>query len=101
MVTTRLVAPIDHDRRDAGEVHLVGLHHAERDARRDAGVDRVAARLEDAEAGLRREVVARRDHVARPHDGRAMGLHAVLRGVGRGAQGTLPQDFHPWQSQRL
>jgi hypothetical protein len=73
---------VNDDRRHAGEVHVFGLHHAERDAAGDAGVDRVAARLENAEARLGGEVVAGGHHVARPHDGRAMGLHVVLAGPG-------------------
>ena len=73
---------IDDDRRDAREVHVFGLHHAERDAARDAGVDRVAARLQNLKAGLGGQVLAGGDHVARPHDGRAMGFHASLRCVG-------------------
>jgi hypothetical protein len=69
------VGRVDDDRRDAREVHIFGLHHAERDAACDAGVDRIAARLQNAEAGLGREVLAGGHHVARPHDGRTMGLH--------------------------
>ena len=75
---------IDDDRRHAREVHIFGLHHAERDAAGDTGVDRIAARLQDPKAGLGREVLAGGHHVARPHDGRAMGLH--VSSVGRSAQ---------------
>ena len=57
-----------------------------------------------AKAGLGGEVLARGHHVARPHDGRAMGLH-VVSSVRRtlhslwseASRGTLPQDFHRWQ----
>src|SRR4029079_15834546 len=34
---------------------------------------------QNAKSGLGREVLRRGGHVARPHDGRAMGLHIVLR----------------------
>jgi hypothetical protein len=75
-----IIGAVDDDRRHAGEVHVFGLHHAQRDAAGDAGVDRIAARFQDAEARLGGEVVAGGHHVARPHDGRAMGLHVVLHG---------------------
>ena len=42
---------MDHDRRDAGEIHQFALQHAERDARRDTGVDGVAAGLQNLECG--------------------------------------------------
>ena len=51
------------DRRDAAEVGEVALEHVERDAAGDAGIDRVAAALEHADAGGGREVVARAHHV--------------------------------------
>ena len=41
-----------------GDVHEFRLHDAERDAGRDPGVDRIAARLQDLEAGLGREIMA-------------------------------------------
>ena len=107
MVTTRSVlGGIDDDRRHAREVHVFGLHHAERDAAGDAGVDRIAARLQDPKAGLGREVLAGGHHVARPHDGRAMGLHAVLRWARRAAgvarrpcdADSAPEISMRWQS---
>ena len=57
---------VDDLRRDAAEIHLVGLQHADRDAGRDAGVDRVAARLQDLEPGVRREIMSGRDDVPVP-----------------------------------
>jgi hypothetical protein len=48
---------VDHDRRHAGEVNVLALQHAQRDTARHAGVDRVAAGLEDLEPDLRGEVV--------------------------------------------
>ena len=54
----RAVGEAEHDRGHAGEVDQVGLQHAECDARRTAGIDRVAAGLQDGEAGGGGEVVA-------------------------------------------
>ena len=90
---------IDDDRRHPREVHIFGLHHAQRDAPRDPRVDGVAARLQDPKAGLGCQVLAGGHHVARPHDGRAMGLHVVLRSLRRvSVLRILPQDFHRGQS---
>ena len=80
-----LLGRIDDDRRDAREVHIFRLHHAERDAGRHSRVDRIAAGFEDAKPRLGGEIVAGGDHMAGPHDGRAMGFHGVLRGLKRGA----------------
>ena len=66
---------VDHDRRHAPEVHIFRLHDAERDAGGHARVDRVAARVQDAEAGFGSKILAGHDHVARAHDGWSMGLH--------------------------
>ena len=46
--------------------------------RRDAGVDRIAARLQNLEAGFGGEILGGGDHVARAHDGRAMGFHILF-----------------------
>ena len=75
---------IDHDRRDAREVHVFGLHDTKRNAGRHARVDGVAARIQDSEAGFGREILARRNHVARAHDGWSMSFHVSLRGQRRG-----------------
>ena len=56
MLSTVPFGQPDHDRRDAGDVHQVRLQHAERDARGAAGIDRVAAGLQDGE---RRPTAAR------------------------------------------
>ncbi len=69
---------VDDLRRDAGEIHLVGLQHADRDAGRDAGVDRVAARLQHLEAGVRGEIVSGRNDVLGSHDGQAFRGHGVM-----------------------
>src|SRR5262245_15551583 len=47
----------DHDRRDAGEVHFVGVQHRERDAGAAARIDRVAAALKHRKPGGRGEIV--------------------------------------------
>ena len=76
--TLRFFRGVDDLRRDAAEIHLVGLQHADRDARRDARIDRVAAGFEDLETGVRREIVSRGNDVPRAHDG-----HAFYCGGGR------------------
>ena len=87
MVTTLPSWPgADHDRRHAGDVHLVGMQHGQRDAGAAAGVDRIAARLEDREAGGGGEVVAGRDGVPAAVEGRALGLGAEL------ARGPAPPN---------
>ena len=69
----------DHDRRDAGDVDDVALQHPERDPGRDAGVDRIAARFEDEKAGVRRRIMAGRDHVtvARQHAAMSRNLRSL------------------------
>jgi hypothetical protein len=90
---------IDDDRRHAGEVHVFRLHDAERDAARYAGVDGVAACLQNPQAGFGGEILAGGDHMARSHDGRAVGLHVVLHGQPlRCLAWSLPQHFLGWQS---
>ena len=69
----------DHDRCHAGDVHQVGLQHAERDARRAAGVDRIAAGFQDGEGGRGRQIVAGGDGVTRAVDGRAMAHDGLLK----------------------
>jgi hypothetical protein len=65
-----------------GEIHLVGLQHADRDAGRHPGIDCVAARLQHLEAGVRRKIVSGRNDVLGSHDGQAFRGHgAYLRRV--------------------
>ena len=71
---------LDHDRRHAAEMHVFALQHAQSDARRHAGVDRVAAGFQDFEPGLRGEIIGRRHHVPRAEDARMVGGHAMLVG---------------------
>lgn len=49
---------VDHHGRDARDVDLVAVHHAQHQAGRHAGVHGVAARFENLERGVRGEVVA-------------------------------------------
>jgi hypothetical protein len=72
---------IDDDRSNPGNVHEFRLHDPERDAACNPGVDRIAARLQDAKTGLGRKILCGGDHVACAHDGRAVGLHGVLPGL--------------------
>jgi hypothetical protein len=65
----------DHDRRHAGHVHLVGMQHRERDAGGAAGIDRIAACLEDGETGGGSEIVAGGDRVTAAVERRAHGFH--------------------------
>ena len=50
---------VDHDRGDAGEVHLVRFHHGLHDPGSNAGVHGVSAALQDSETGLCGQVMAR------------------------------------------
>ena len=82
---------VHDDRRDAAEVGEVPLEDVQRDARRDARVDRVAASLEHPHSGERREVVARADHVTPREDRRATLTHRDRwRGV---LDGDLTHDL--------
>ncbi len=67
------VGEVDHDRRDTGDIDEIALQDAERDPGGAARIDRVAARLQDVEAGGRRQIMARRDGVPGDGDGRPMG----------------------------
>ena len=71
---------VDDHRRNAGELHLIAVQHAERDSGGDAGIDRVATGLQDRVTGFGGEVVTGGDHVACRGDHR-------LEGHGR----TLPE----------
>jgi hypothetical protein len=71
---------MDHDRRDAGEMHVFALQHAKRDTGAHPRVDRVAARFQDGEPGFSGEVIRRRHHVARANYARMVGRHAMLVG---------------------
>src|SRR5258705_2802797 len=74
--------PKDDDRSDAAKVREVALEDVERDARRDARVDRVPALLEHARARKGREVMTRAHHVARREQrGPALGDSDRRRGV--------------------
>ena len=73
---------VDELGRHAAEVDLVGLQHADRNSGGNPGIDRIAARLEDLEPGVRGKVVPGRDDVPGAHDGGAAGSHAgaLVRG---------------------
>jgi hypothetical protein len=78
----RAVGEADHDRGHPGDVHQVRQQHAERDASGTPGVDRVAARLEDREAGGGGEVVPGGDAVpCAVEGGAAGGAHGVPFGL--------------------
>ena len=66
----------DQDRRHASEIHQIGLQHPQRDPRRHAGIDRVAAALQDRKPSRGREIVAGRNRVPRAKHGRTIG-HAL------------------------
>jgi hypothetical protein len=69
---------VDHDRRDAGEMHVLALQDAECDTAGDARIDRIATGLQDLEARLRREVVGGRNHMSRSDDTWMMCGHTIL-----------------------
>ena len=75
---------IDQHRGHAGELDLVAVDHAERDPRRDAGIDRIAAGLQHGRARLGRQIVARNAHMAPRRD------HGLLRQDRHGRHSTLP-----------
>jgi hypothetical protein len=60
-------AEVDHGRRDTAEAHELALQHVDRETRRDARIDRVAAGFQDLQAGERGVVVAGHHHVAARH----------------------------------
>ncbi len=72
----RAIRQPDQDRRHASEIHQIGLQHPQRDARRHAGIDRVAAALQDRKPSRGREIVAGRNRVPRAKHGRTIG-HAL------------------------
>ncbi len=63
---------IDDLGRHSGEIDLVGLQHPDRNARGHAGIDRVAAGLQDLEAGMRGEIMSGGNDVPGSHDGQAV-----------------------------
>ena len=67
-----LLGEVDHDRRHPGDIDQIALQHAERQAGRTPGVDRVAAGLQNVEPGGRGEVMAGGDRVAGHGDRRAV-----------------------------
>src|ERR1700730_17514713 len=67
-----LVGELDTDRCHAGDVYEVALQHPERDPGAAPRIDRVAASLQDTEAGGRREIMPRGDRVPGDGDGRPM-----------------------------
>ena len=73
-----LVGHVDDHRRHARALHLIGVDHAERNARGDRRIDGIAAGLQHSVSGLGREIVARRDHVAGRRDHVLKG-HSGLR----------------------
>ncbi len=85
----RLVAvrEMNDHRRHAGELHLIGVHDAERDPGGDARVDHVASGLEHGMTGLGGQVMAGRDHVARAGDHRLQ-RHSGLPCVTGAAHGV-------------
>ena len=69
IVTVSLrVGQVDQHRRHAGELDLVAVHDAERDAARHAGVDGVAAGPQDRVRRLGREILPGRCHVVMADD---------------------------------
>lgn len=71
------VGQAKHDRRNAGEIHQIGLQHAERDTGGAAGVDRVAAAFEDREPSHGGKIVTGGDGMARAANGGTMRCHRV------------------------
>jgi len=64
------VGEIDHNRRNTGDIDEIALQHTERDPGGTAGIDGVAASLQDVETGGGREIMARRNRMLRHGDGR-------------------------------
>ena len=71
-----ILGGMDNHRCHAAEVDLVGLYHADGNARRNPGVDGIAARFKDFKGRVRRQVMPGRRHVARAHNGQTgRGFH--------------------------
>jgi hypothetical protein len=68
----------DHGRRDAGDVHQVGLQHAKRNAGGATGIDRIAAGFQNGEGRGGCQIMAGRDGVARAVDSGAMAHNGLL-----------------------
>ena len=86
---------IDDDRSHACDIHEFRLHHAERNARGNPCINRVAARFQNFEPGFRRKILSRGNHVACAHDGWAMRFHAVLRPAAIGMECTVLPSLVP------
>ena len=67
-------------RRNAADVDLFGLQHADRQTGRDAGIDGIAAGLEDFEGRVGGQVMAGRNDVPGAHDGHAFCCHTSISG---------------------
>ena len=61
-------------------MHVFALQYAQRDTARDAGIDRIAAGLEDLESDLRGKIIRGCNHVPRADDARMVGGHDMLVG---------------------
>ncbi len=68
-----VVNTIEHDRRDPAEIGVLRLHDIQAKPRRDPGVDRVAASLQDAHRRCCRQRMPGRRHVMPPGNGRTKG----------------------------
>ena len=79
-----LVREIHHDRGHPRDVHVLAVHHAQRDSTRHPRVHRVAARFENLKGGLGRKVVSARHHVPLPANERPEAVH--VRGIGAAAR---------------
>ena len=66
--------------RDAADIDLFGLQHPDRQPGRNAGVDGVAARLEDFKGRVGGQVMAGGNNVPGAHDGHAFGAHLSISG---------------------
>ena len=49
-----LLGQVDHDRRHAGKLHHIAVDNTQRHSRRNPGIDRVAAGLQNVESSLGR-----------------------------------------------
>jgi hypothetical protein len=71
----------DHDGRNAGEVHFIRMQHRQRHSGAASRIDRIAAGLEDREAGRRREIVSGRNSVPASVQCWAHATAPALRGL--------------------